>query len=73
MFPGRFCDILEKGKHYISLEQDLSNIREVIDMFQDRLYVERMVANTYEYAMEQHTHRHRINKLLGTIYNSHNA
>ena len=64
MFPGRFNDILEADEHYIALNRDFSNIDDVIGRFQDTGYRQEIVDRTYEYVMDRHTHRHRIEHLL---------
>ena len=44
----------------ISLNKDYSNIDEVLERFADRDYVRRMVEDTYEYVLGNHTHHHRV-------------
>lgn len=60
MLSGRFNDILNPDEHYICLKHDHSNIDDAIGRFRDDLYRQTMVDRTYEYAMDQHTYRHRI-------------
>lgn len=64
MFPGRFNDILKADKHYIALNQDFSNIDDVLERFFDESYRTKLVDSTYEYVMDAHTHQHRIKQIL---------
>jgi spore maturation protein CgeB len=68
MFPGRFNDILKADEHYIALNRDFSNINNVLERFLDHSYRQRMVDRAYEYAMDCHTHRHRIDQLLSKVF-----
>ncbi|MEK7448910.1 MAG: glycosyltransferase [Planctomycetota bacterium] len=65
MFPGRFNGILEADKHYLSLNLDFSNIKEVLEKFRDLSYRTKLVDDAYEYVMSHHTYRHRIKKISG--------
>lgn len=67
MFPGRFNDILIGDKHYIILERDFSNVREVVERFTDVDYWQRMVDEAYESVMDHHTYRHRLDRLHATL------
>lgn len=67
MFPGRFNDILKVDKHYIALKHDFSNIKDVLEHLKDLSYIKKMVDETYEYALDAHTHKHRINDLLNKV------
>ena len=67
MFPGRYNDILMADEHYIAIERDYSNIDDVMSRFQDVGYRQQMVDRAYEFAMDGHTHQHRINELLRYI------
>jgi len=60
MLRGRFNDILDPDEHYIALEQDFSNADEAMARFMDEGYRQTMVDHTYEYVVEHHTYRHRV-------------
>jgi len=64
MIAGRFCDILEPEKHYISINKDFSNIKDSIDRFKDDTYRNKIVNDAYEYVINSHTHKHRIEYLM---------
>lgn len=67
MFPGRFNDILQADKHYIALNRDFSNIDDVLKRFRDLPFREKMVNQTYEYAMDCHTYRHRMQEIARLV------
>lgn len=67
MFKGRFNDILQPDKHYISLNRDFSNYDDVVGRFKDLEFCSKMVDETHEYIMDSHTHRHRIKELIDLI------
>ena len=70
LIEGAYNGILMADEHYISVRKDLSNTDDVIDRFKDEEYRKKMVERTYEYAMEGHTYRHRVETLLETIGNN---
>jgi spore maturation protein CgeB len=67
LIEGDYNGILKPDEHYISVKKDLSNIGDVIQRFKDDSYRKAMVERTYEYVMDGHTYRHRVNTLLRTI------
>ena len=67
MFPGRFNDILKADEHYIAVNRDFSNADDALRRFQDESYRRELVDRTYEYVMDAHTHRHRIDHLLSSV------
>lgn len=60
MLEGRYNDILKAGEHFIALKHDFSNITEVMIRFLDSTCHQVMVDRAYEYIMDQHTYRHRV-------------
>jgi hypothetical protein len=60
MLEGRYNDILKADEHFIALKHDFSNITEVMIRFLDSTFHQVMVDRTYEYILDQHTYRHRI-------------
>jgi hypothetical protein len=67
MLEGRFNDILKADEHYIALKHDYSNIESVMERFGNIPYREAMVDRTYEYIMDQHTYRHRVDSVRELI------
>jgi hypothetical protein len=47
-FPGSYSAILQRDRHYIPLERDLSNIDEVFEKLADLEHLERLTAAAYE-------------------------
>lgn len=70
LIEGGYNGILKADEHYISVKKDLSNIEDVIQRFKDNSYRRSMVERTYEYVMDSHTYRHRVDTLLRTISNN---
>ncbi|MDA8121151.1 MAG: hypothetical protein M0Z38_01130 [Deltaproteobacteria bacterium] len=60
MFPGRFNGILRADEHYLALQRDFSNVRDVLSRFADGTYRAGMADRAYEYVMEEHTYRNRL-------------
>lgn len=63
MLRGRFNGILRPDEHYVCLEHDLSNATEAVARFKDEDYRQAMVDRTYEYVMDCHTYRHRVDEI----------
>lgn len=63
MFPGEYNGILKADVHYLSLAKDFSNIADVLTRFRDKSYCARMVDETYDYVLSEHTHAHRLREL----------
>ena len=57
---GYYNGILKQDEHYLALKKDYSNINDVVVRFKDRSYVQKMVDDTYEYVMSNHTYYHRV-------------
>jgi len=60
LLEGNYNGILKPNTHYISLNKDYSNVDQVLEKFGDEDFVRRMVENTYEYVLDNHTHGHRV-------------
>jgi spore maturation protein CgeB len=69
LLEGNYNEILKPDIHYISMKKDFSNIRDVVDRFQDDDYRNAMVERTYEYIVNAHTYRHRVEYLINSIAN----
>jgi spore maturation protein CgeB len=67
LLEGRYNDILKPNEHYIELKKDFSNVDEVVEkMINDKLR-EEIVERAYKFAVNNHTHKHRIEYLLKEI------
>lgn len=67
MLEGRYNDILEPDIHYIEVKKDFSNLDEAIEKAQSEKIVEEITSRTYAYVLENHLHRHRIDKIKNVI------
>ncbi len=67
MFPGRYNDILTADEHYLALQDDFSNIEEVVRRLREVSEIQRMVDRTYDYVMSAHTHEHRTNAIYDVL------
>ena len=67
LLEGPFNGILHPGEHYIPIKKDLSDVREAVRLFQDEGTCARIVERAYEYVMDQHTYRHRVQSLIRAV------
>ena len=67
LLEGRYNDILHAGEHYLSLAHDFGNLSEIMDQFADPLRRRAVAEAAYELAMGAHTHRHRVEAVLGLV------
>ena len=67
LFPGRYNDLLVADEHYLCLETDFSNIDDVLARFRDDDVRSEIVRVAREWALEHHTHRHRVRALLDAV------
>jgi hypothetical protein len=67
LLEGRYNDILKPDVHYIAVKKDFSNIASTLEKFSDTAYIKKMVDDTYEYVMENHTYSHRVMHLWREI------
>lgn len=67
MLKGLYNGILRADEHYIGLEKGFSNAGEAVERFRDEGYRQDMVDRTYEYVMEEHTYRHRVDAVIGLL------
>ena len=58
---------VEPDEHYISIKKNFANIDDAVRRFKDEEYRRAMVERAYEYVMESHTYRHRVESLLKTV------
>ena len=67
LLEGHYNGILKPDVHYIRVSKDLSNIGDAIELFKDESFRTRMVKESFEYAMAQHTYAHRVERLLNIV------
>jgi len=70
LLEGNYNGILEADRHYIAIKKDFSNIDEAIARFRDASYRTRMVEDTFDYVLSQHTYRHRVEHMLRIVTSS---
>ncbi len=64
MLEGRYNDILQPGRHYISVKSDLSNLDDAIEQFMDLRASEEIAAAAYDLVMSEHTYQHRAKQVF---------
>ncbi|MFT5128683.1 MAG: hypothetical protein ACI8W8_002301 [Rhodothermales bacterium] len=64
---GHYNGLLEAGTHYIPVHADLSDIDQAVAQLKDEQQVEGIREAGYEYAMDCHTHAHRVADLVRQI------
>lgn len=64
MLEGRYNDILEPGRHYISVKSDFSNLDDCMEQFMDRNVSEEISISAYDLVMKHHTYRHRVQQVF---------
>jgi len=69
LVEGHYNGILLADEHYISIKKDLSNINDAIHRFKDDEYRKTIAGRSYEYVMDEHTYRQRVETLLKEIVN----
>lgn len=67
MFTGKFNGILKPYENYIPLNRDFSDIELVLNMIKDEHVRNKIVDNTYEYVMDCHTYKHRVDKVFEVV------
>lgn len=67
LLEGFYNGILKPDVHYIALKKGFTNIDDVVERLKDESYRRHMVENTYEFAMDEHTHDHRVRKLVEAV------
>jgi len=67
LLPGRYNDLLEPDRHYLCLAPDFSNIDDVLGRFRDDTHRLRLVRETREWALADHTYAHRVRSLIAAV------
>jgi glycosyl transferase family 1 len=68
MTNGRYNDILVPGDHFISLEEDFSNIDDVMARFSDLDHCQKLVDAAHQYVRAEHTYHHRMKSLYEILH-----
>jgi hypothetical protein len=67
LVEGHYNGILKVDRNYIAINKNLTNIDEAIERFRDEAYRTRMVEETYDYVLSEHTYAHRVERLLRIV------
>ncbi|MGH7322963.1 MAG: glycosyltransferase family protein [Candidatus Rokuibacteriota bacterium] len=67
LLEGRYSDLLVPDEHYIAVTRDLANLDDAVARFRDATYRQAMVERTYQYVLDQHTYRHRVDAVLTAV------
>jgi hypothetical protein len=63
MFRGRYNDVLRADEHYLALNEDFTNVDEVLDQLRSVSARERITDRAYEHVIASHTYMHRLQRL----------
>ena len=67
MIRGRFNDILEADKHYIAVDERLSQLDEAFARFRDTETRVKIADDAYEHIMAGHTYAHRAEQIYQVL------
>ena len=67
LLDGEYNGILARDRHYIAIDKDFGNIEEALERFRDLGCRARMVEETYDYVVSEHTYAHRVAALLRIV------
>ena len=70
LLEGHYNGILKPDEHYIKVNKDRSNIKDATRRFKDDEFRTGIVERAYEYVMDKHTYRHRVESLLKSVTKS---
>ena len=70
LIEGHYNGILIAGEHYISVKKDFSNLSEAIRLYKDTFFRQEMTERSYEFVLQHHTYKHRVDTLLQKIFES---
>ena len=68
LLEGNFNGILKEGEHYISVEKNFSNLKDVIDVYSDHDLRNQIVERAYAYIIENHTYKNRVKAIINNLY-----
>ncbi|MBU0568700.1 glycosyltransferase [bacterium] len=67
LIEGYYNGILIPDEHFISVKKDISNIEDAIERYKDEDYRKKIIKNAYQYVMDNHTHKHRVEALIDAV------
>ncbi len=67
LFEGKYNNILIPDEHFIALKKDFSNFEEVIIKFKDENYARKIADNAYEFVLNNHTYKNRLDEIYYLI------
>jgi len=67
LLKGDYNGILLADNHYIGIKKDLSNVEDAVERFKDVTYRSTLIERAYEYVMDVHTYRHRVESLVKAV------
>ena len=69
LLEGNFNGILKEGEHYISVKKNISNLKDVIDVYSDHDLRNQIVERAYAYISEKHTYKNRVETITNKLFN----
>lgn len=69
LLEGNFNGILKEGEHYISVKKNISNLKDVIDVYSDHDLRNQIVERAYAYISENHTYKNRVETITNKLFN----
>lgn len=67
LLEGDYSGIFQPEEHYISINKDYSNVEEVFIKASDSSYVKELTDRAYNYVLNHHTHRHRVEYIYSIV------
>ncbi len=67
LVEGRYLNLFDKKKYFIELKKDLSNLKSVIQMMEDKKYTEILAKKFLKFCQKYHTLELRIKKIIDAI------
>jgi len=67
MFRGRFNDILKADEHYLALEQDFSNVDDVLAQLRDPIRRQGIADSAFELVQAKHTYQQRVQQVYDLL------
>ena len=71
MFPGRYNDILEADRHYLAIDQDFSNLDDVLERFADEGVRTAITELAHAHVLAGHTYEHRMRQIESLLRGSY--
>lgn len=68
LLEGDYNGILQPDIHYLAVKKDLSNFKEKVAEFNDPCRQNEITNLAFEYAMDCHTYRRRVDRFIRTIF-----